>query len=142
MDPFLVMPSAISCLTLPMAELHRRIDAAEEQEEAKRAQHGQLTTAYGREIMWHPAFATECVALLSNMPLWEIGPWLLDCHADLVNEGRTLDLTDYGYLADVLREGLASNPTPLAALRLERALTWVERHATQLSAQQEGVPHA
>jgi hypothetical protein len=127
---------AISCFALPVAELHRRTDVAEQQEEDKRTQYNKPDGRYGLEIMWHPSFPAECVTMLSNMPLYEVGPWLLDCHADSHNEGKPLDLTDYCYLADVLREGLASNPTPLAALRLNRALAWVEQAGTALLAEQ------
>jgi hypothetical protein len=126
----------ISCFALPVLELHRRYDVAEAEEEGKRTQYERPDGQYGREIMWHPSFPAECVAMLSNMPLHEIGPWLLDCHADSHNEGKPLDLTDYCYLADVLREGLASDPTPLAALRLNRALAWVEQAGTVLLAEQ------
>lgn len=127
---------AISCFALPVEELHRRYDVAEAQEEDKCTQYNQPDGQYGREIMWHPSFPAECVAMLSNMPLHEIGPWMQDCHADSHNEGKPLDFTDYCYLADVLREGLASNPTPLAALRLARALAWVEHEGTTLLAKQ------
>jgi hypothetical protein len=123
---------AISCFALPVAEYHRRLDEAEQKEDEKRIQHNQPDGGYGREIMWHHAFPAECVAMLSNMPLYEVGPWLLDCHADSHNDGKPLDLIDYCYLADVLREGLASNPTPLAALRLNRALAWVEQAGTKI----------
>ena len=127
---------AISCFALPVMELHRRNDVAEQQEEDKRTQYSQPDGQYGREIMWHPSFPAECVAIFSNMPLHEVGPWLLDCHADCHNDGEPLDFTDYCYLADVLREGLANNPTPLAALRLSRALAWVEQAGTKLLATQ------
>lgn len=123
---------AISCFALPVAELHRRYDVAEAQEEDKRKQYDRPDGLYGREIMWHPSFPAECVAMLSNMPLHEVGPWMQDCHADSHNEGKPLDFTDYCYLADVLREGLAGNPTPLAALRLARALAWVEQAGSAL----------
>lgn len=127
MHTYQVTPPTISCFALPVAEYHRRTDAAEQSEENKRIQNEKPDGNYGREIMWHPCFAAECVAIFSNMPLHEIGAWLLDCQATGLNEGRPLDLTDYCYLADVLREGLADNPTPLAALRLNRALVWVEQ---------------
>jgi hypothetical protein len=119
----------VSCFGLPLAEFLRRTDAAEALEAAKRAEFGKPEANYGREIMWHPAFAAECVALLSNMPLPEITTWLREGLAETMHKGGSLDLTDYGYLADVLREGLASEPTPLAALRLARALAWVEQAA-------------
>jgi hypothetical protein len=127
---------AISCFALPVAEYHRRLDAAEQQAEDKCTQYGKPEGQYGREIMWHRFFPAECVAMLSDMPLYEVGPWLLDCHADSHNDGNALDFIDYCYLADVLREGLANNPTPLAALRLNRALAWVEQAGTVLLAKQ------
>jgi hypothetical protein len=127
---------AISCFALPVAELHRRYDVAEAQVEAKCTKYNRPNGQYGREIMWHPSFPDECVAMLSHMPLHEIGPWMLDCHADSHNDSHPLDFTDYCYLADVLREGLANNPTPLAALRLNRALAWIEQAGTALLATQ------
>lgn len=129
----------ISCTALATAELHRRADLAESQQEAMQATYNRPSAVYGREIMWHPAYAAECVAQFSGMPLYEVGPWLLDCQADACNAGQALDLTDYGYLADVLREGLASNPTPLAALRLGRALAWVEQAGAALLPTAQGL---
>jgi len=123
-------PPVVSCFALPLAEYHRRTDAAEDLEEQMQA-HYNNKGAYGREILWHPVFSAEYVAVVSNLPLTEVSCWHhgLDtwCH-----DKKPLDLLDYCYLADCLREGLANNPTPLAALRLARALAWIEQAAEEL----------
>lgn len=103
----------------------QRTEAAEAREEALQQQHGN-EHAYGREILWHPSFPEEYLALIERMPLREIS----DFHAHLAglfNQNRPLDAHDYAYLADVLREALADEPTPLAELRLRRALAWLEQ---------------
>ena len=121
----------VSCLHLPAEEYLRRVDLAEEAEERMQAHYDRPTAAYGREIMWHPVFATELIGSVSRMPLPEVAINLGNL-ADDMNQGNDLDLADYCYLADCLREGLADNPTPLAALRLTRALTWVEQAGAAL----------
>jgi hypothetical protein len=138
---------ALSCFALTLAEYCDRVDAAKELEEQMQA-HYNNKHAYGREILWHPAFAAEYVAMIGKMPLTEVACW----HSGLdtwCHDSKPLDLLDYCFLADVLREGLADNPTPVAALRLNRALAWVEQAGTALLAQQaallpqasEAVPH-
>jgi hypothetical protein len=126
---------AISCLLLPKAQYFSRLDAAEEREENLQVRYNRETGRYGLEIMWHPTFSAEYVAVMSKMPLHEISTWQ-EGLAGWANGEQELDLIDYCYLADVLREGLADNPTPLAALRLERALTWIEQAGTKLLATQ------
>jgi len=126
---------AISCFLLPKAQYFSRLDAAEEREENLQVRYNRGTGRYGLEIMWHPSFSAEYVAVMSKMPLHEISTWQ-DELASWANGGQELDLIDYCYLADVLREGLADNPTPLAALRLARALAWVEQAGTKLLATQ------
>ncbi len=122
----------LSCLHLPIAEYYRRTDLAEELEEQKRVQYDRPDGRYGREIMWHPSFPSEFVATLSNMPLYEVAAFLSSNPAKDFNAGRPLDFADYCYLADLLREGLASQPAPLAALRLERALALVKQAGAAL----------
>lgn len=112
-------------LGLTGSEWHHRTDAAEAYEEALQHEHGHEHT-YGREILWHPLFPAEYVTCVSKMPLMEVSEF----HVGLpgwCNQGRALDGHDYYYLADCLREALASQPTELAALRLRRALAWVEQ---------------
>jgi hypothetical protein len=125
---------ALSCFALTLTEYCDRLDAAAELEEQLQARYNNQHT-YGREILWHPAFAAEYVHIIGRMPLTEVACWHggLDtwCH-----DRKPLDLYDYAYLADVLREGLADNPTPVAALRLNRALAWVEQAGTALLAEQ------
>lgn len=123
-------PLPISCFLLPAAEWQHRTDLAEDAADALCEKHNRPEGRYGREILWHGLFPAEFVASLGNMPLPEITVWL-SC---LDNEGQPLDLLDYAYLADVLREGLADNPAPLAALRLRRALTWIKQAGSQLLA--------
>ncbi len=110
---------------IPYAEYWNRIEAAEETAEQKKENHG-------REILWHPDFAVGCVQSFSCMPLHEVEPFFGGNLAQTLNVGRPLDRADYLYLADCLREGVADNPTPLAALRLARALAWVEQAAEAL----------
>jgi len=128
---------AISCYGLPYDEYHRRIDAAEDLQEQMQAQYNRPDGTYGREIMWHPAFPDEYVASVGGSSLVEVTV-IHQKLASYYNQGRPLDLTDYGYLRDLLAEALADNPTPLAALRLARALSWVEQAGAALLAEQEG----
>jgi hypothetical protein len=109
------------------AEYWNRIEAAEELAAQKQQDSGRPNAAYGTEILWHPDFAVGCVRSLSCMPLHEVEPFFGGNLAQTLNVGRPLDRADFLYLADCLREGVADNPTPLAALRLARALAWVER---------------
>lgn len=138
-DYFTSVPPVVSCFALPLSEYHHRTDTAEDLEEQMQA-HYNNKSAYGREILWHPAFPAEYVAIVCNLPLTEVSCWHhgLDtwCH-----NKKPLDLLDYCFLADVLREGLANNPTPVAALRLVRALAWVEQAGTALLAEQAALTH-
>jgi hypothetical protein len=123
---------AISCYGLTTSEYHRRLDLAEDLEEQLRERHNHPDGRYGREIMWHPAFADDYVTLISETALTKV---TIICQglAGYYNQGRPLDLIDYGYLRDLLIEALADNPTPLAALRLARALAWVEQAGAALT---------
>lgn len=125
---------ALSCLHLPATEYHRRVAQAEAMEEQQQQEYGQLDSQYGREIMWHPAFAAEFVTSMGNIPLREVGVWLDGYLAKDYNNGTALDLIDYSYLADVLRDSLAESSVPRAALRLSRALAWVEMEGARLLA--------
>jgi hypothetical protein len=127
---------AISCFALTQEQADRRVDAAKDYVEQLCLRNDKpvekaSTSGYARETMWHPAFAAEYVALISKMSLYEVALWGNGL-AGWANNNKPLDLLDYCYLADVLREGLADNPTPLAALRLGRALAWVEQAGTKL----------
>ncbi|MDO7886005.1 hypothetical protein [Hymenobacter cheonanensis] len=52
---------------------------------------------------------------------------------------RPLGLLDFGYVADVLRAGLANEPSTRDACTYRRALDWVEQvGAASLSTEQEG----
>jgi hypothetical protein len=124
-------PLLISCFNLPTSEHNNRINAAQDREEKKQIMYQKPTCCYGREIIWHPCFAAEFIGSISEIPLYDIGVTLRNAHLDW-NDKVAFDLLDYCYLADVLREGLANNPTPLAALRLTRALTWVEQAGAAL----------
>ena len=137
-NPQTSVAPAISCFALPDAEYNRRTDIAEEREEMLQVRYNRATGRYGLEIMWRPAFSAEYVAVVSKLPLHEISAWQHGL-ASWANGEEPLDLIDYCYLADVLREGLADNPTQLAALRLERALAWVEQAGTTLLAEQTAV---
>ncbi|MDO7886007.1 hypothetical protein [Hymenobacter cheonanensis] len=130
---------AVSCYGLPHDEYHRRIDAAEDLQEQMQAQYNRPDGRYGREIMWHPAFADEYVASIGGTSLVEVAV-IHQKLASYYNQGRPLDLIDYGYLRDLLAEALADNPTPLAALRLARALAWVEQAGAALLATQAAPP--
>lgn len=130
-------PPAISCFALPVAEFLRRTDEAEDQEEQLREQYKQPSGGYGREILWHPAFAAEFCAIISKTPLYEVAVFL-GTHPFWREEA--IGRYDYDFLADVLREGLAGNPTPLAALRLNRALAWVEQAGTALLPSEQALP--
>ncbi|WP_229725043.1 hypothetical protein [Hymenobacter baengnokdamensis] len=125
-------PLPISCFLLPAAELQRRTELAEERAEALCVAHDRPEGRYGREILWHSLFGAEFVALLSDMPLPESRAWLAADLAGYAHEGQPLDLLDYAYLADILREGLADHPAPLVTLRLRRALAWVKQAGGQL----------
>lgn len=131
---------AISCFALPQKQADSRVDAAEDYVEQMCLHYGRpvekaSTSNFARETMWCPAFPAEYVALISKMPLHEIALWGQSL-AGWANHNKPLDLVDYCYLADVLREGLADTPAPLAALRLARALAWVEQAGTNLLATQ------
>lgn len=126
----------LSCLHLPLAEHERRVELAEELEEQIQLRAGRPNGKYGREIMWHPLFAAEFTAAVSGMQLPLIAAYLGHGLARDMNQGRALNLADYAYLADCLREGQADNPAPLPALRLARALAWVEQAGTTLLATQ------
>lgn len=119
-------PSAPVLPGLMGSEWERRTDAAEARENALQQEYGN-EHAYGREILWHLLFPAEYVALVSEMPLAEVASYHTLRLAEWCNQGRALDGHDYQYLTDVLREALASQPTELAALRLRRALAWVEQ---------------
>lgn len=129
-----VAAPALSCLRLPTAEYHRRVSQAEAQEAQQQQKYGHPDAQYGREIMWHPSFAAEFVTAMGHLPLQEVCMWLDGYLAAAYNGGAALDLIDYGYLADVLRDSLASNPAPLAALRLSRTLAWVNMEGERLLA--------
>lgn len=124
----------ISCFALPEAEYYRRAQKAIDKEKSKRAKYNRPNANYGCEILWHPAFAAEYVAIVSGMQLPEIAPWLrTDGMRQEVETGPTpeghfvpYDFFDCCYLADVLRDGLAGAPSASAALRLARALAWME----------------
>ncbi|MGI4738488.1 MAG: hypothetical protein ACRYG7_25245 [Janthinobacterium lividum] len=131
---------AISCFALAEDDYNSRIDAAEEYVEQMCLHYNvpvekAATISYGRERLWYPSFPSEYVAAVSKLPLYEVAVWH-NCLSTWANDKKTLDLADYCFLADVLREGLASNPTPLATLRLNRALAWVEQAGTVLLAEQ------
>jgi hypothetical protein len=140
MYPSLATMPVVSCFTLPGYEFHRRTATAQEKEDAQRLKYGHPNADYGNEILWHPSFAAELIASVSTMPLPEIAQWLQDGGLEETNhdhqtgeiECKPLDFHDYCYVADLLREGLANNPTPLAALRLARALAWVEQEGAAL----------
>lgn len=125
----------VSCFALPEAEYYRRAQKAIDKEEGKRAKYNRPNANYGCEILWHPAFAAEYVAIVSGMQLPEIAPWLRtdgmrqEVETGPASEGlfAPYDFYDCCYLADVLRDGLAGAPGALAALRLARALAWMER---------------
>ncbi|MGI4862613.1 MAG: hypothetical protein ACRYFZ_01730 [Janthinobacterium lividum] len=117
----------VSCFALAATEIDRRKEAALAREIELCATHRSQNGRYGREILWHPDFAADCVAIVGDLPLSEVTAWLASELPGYANEGAPLDLTDYCYLADVLREGLASPITSLARVRLERALLWVEQ---------------
>ena len=108
----------------------RRTEAAEAREEALQREHGN-EFPYGQEILWHPLFPAEYVAAVSRVPLTEVSE-VQENLADWANQGHALDYYDYQYLADTLRDALANEPTELAALRLRRALTWVEQASALL----------
>lgn len=114
------------------AEYWRRTDTAEDMAEHKQQNGGRLDGAYGCDILWHPDFPVGCVRSISVMALHEIEAFLSGDLSQTLNVSRPLDRADYLYLADCLREGLVDNPTPLAALRLARALAWVEQAAEAL----------
>lgn len=140
----------VSCAALSSAEYFQRTDAAERQALALGAQHNIAEAGHGREIIWHRDFPAELIATVSRMPLHEITQWLRVGEWGRVGEQQDadndraalLDFTDYGYLADVLREGLANNPTQLAALRLARALAWAEQEGAALLPQEHAVMKA
>jgi hypothetical protein len=132
-----VAAPVISCVALPIAEFHRRSDAAEDLEEQMQLQCGRPDGRYGREIMWHPLFIDEYVSVVKETALVETTLMHQDL-AQYFNQGRPLDSTDYGYLADILRDALAAGPSAQAALRLARALAWVEQAGAALLATEEG----
>lgn len=111
------------------AEYWRRTDAAEDLAEQREQESTRLSKCFGSEILWHPDFTAGFVRSISCMGLHEVEAFLSNDLANGLNGGRPLDHADYRYLFDCLREGLADNPTPLAALRLARALAWVEQAA-------------
>lgn len=114
------------------AEYGRRLDAADDLALQMREKYNRPDAHYGYDIMWHPDFPAACVESFSQMDLSEVEYFLSGNLAKDFYRGQPLDYADYAYLADCLREGLADSPTPLAALRLTRALTWAEQAGAAL----------
>ena len=126
----LCAPNDPAIAALASREWDRRTTAAEAQEEEMQKQY-QNEHTYGREILWHPLFPEEYVACVSKLPLAEVTVMQGNL-ASWCNQDRPLDRYDYAYLADVLREALASQPIELTALRLRRALAYIEQASALL----------
>lgn len=130
----------VSSAGLSTDDFLRRTEAAQERADAlaEKYQKSLIDNQYGCEILWHPRFGAYFLGMVRDTPLHETVS-ILNSDCPWSNWGDTppqLDLIDYGYLADLLREELAEATTVgKARLRLERALWWVETRAGQLPAQ-------
>jgi hypothetical protein len=125
---------ALSCADLTCDEFVSRIEPACELADELAEKNNRPEGGYGREILWHPSFTEEFISCLTETSLPEIVS-VLDGGGLWSAWGRypELDYTDYCYLADVLRDAMADAPTPQATLRLERAMSWVEKTAAKLA---------
>jgi hypothetical protein len=126
---------AISCFSLPIDELVSRQNFAYERAKAQAQAEGvddEDAQEIARMTLWHSEFPAGFFLYVSDNDLFRVA-------ADLPNElfvangCRELDFYDYGYVADVLRERLASVClTQGDAQNLRRALAWVEQTGTAL----------
>lgn len=132
---------AISCFNLNWAELKRRNDVAHQRaaKEARELSKGQPEQALleqyaqvARSILWHTDFADGLRLLVCDRELFEVAAGLpLDLEG--ANGEQPLDFWDYGYVADLLRELLATQGLPKGdRLCLKRALAWVEEKGSGL----------
>ena len=131
----------LSCFALTLAESVRRIDAAHARAEAQaKAENAHPDDAHclATLTLWHTEFPEGLRTLVRECELFRL---TIDLPRDLVkaNGDHPLDFWDYAYLCDLLRDALADNPTPPAALRLARALAWVEQAGTALLATQSTI---
>lgn len=140
----------ISCAGLLCDEFVRRVELANDRVEKLADVNNRPENTYGQEILWHLSFPKAFVEMMVMTPLHEVVSVLDgDCPWSNWGDCPELELIDYCYLADILRDALADRITAQAHLRLSRALAWVEQEGTVLLAEQaalrpvssDAVPH-
>jgi hypothetical protein len=123
---------AISCFALSQAELLRRENAAHLRAEKLAVQEEVSAYEIGRFQLWHVECPLGLRLVVCDQELFRVTAFL---PADLLemNGGQPLDFWDYAYVADVLREQLATGNDPVGDVRcLRRALAWVEEKGSGL----------
>lgn len=129
----------ISCFGMHIDEIVQRQNFAYERAKAKAEAEGvceQDAKDIASMTLWHGEFSTGIFLYISDNDLFRVAA---DLPGELyvANGCRDLDFYDYGYVADVLRERLASCVlTAGDAQNLRRALAWVEQAGTTLLAEQ------
>ena len=126
---------AISCFCLPGSVWQARTHAAEQRAAAEAAANPNTvaaalgrsaTDAAGQAMLWHPEFPTGFRLFVCDLPLYCLTA-ILSEQLRQMNGGRWLDMHDYGYLADVLRDAIRDTAHPAEVLHLRRALAWVKK---------------
>lgn len=126
---------AISCFGLSIDEIVERQNFAYERAKAKAQAEGadeEDAHAIASMTLWHADFPDGLFLYISDNDLFRV---TADLPGELyvANGCRELDLYDYGYVADILRERLTSCVlTPGDAQNLRRALAWVEQAGAAL----------
>jgi len=125
----------VSCFTLPIDELVQRQNFAYERAKAQAQTEGadaEDARAIASMTLWHSEFSNGLYMCIRDNELFRVAA---DLPGELLvaNGMRELDFYDYGYVADVLRERLASSVVTAGdAQNLRRALAWVEQTGAAL----------
>jgi hypothetical protein len=126
---------AVSCFGMHIDEIVQRQNFAYERAKAKAQAEGadeQDAQDIASMTLWHGFFPDGICLYISDNDLFRV---TADLPGELfaANGCRELDFYDYGYVADILRERLASCVlTQGDAQNLRRALAWVEQAGAAL----------
>lgn len=123
---------AISCFLLTQAEVVRRLNLAHERAEAQaKAEnaHSDEALHIAKFTLWHTDFPNGLLLLVCDSELFRL---TADLPSELLraNGGQQLDLWDYSYVADLLRDWLTSRTLPGDLQNLRRALAWAEQQGS------------